>query len=477
MKNLENLRPVGRLERYSTARHDLKFYLGPAVTASYKLSKSYALPLKDYIYRVLGDVIAQHPILSAIPVDEHTQNPYFVRLSEIDLDQCVTFQVRQQDYPWEAETRDAELDELLGSQHSIPYEAPIPFWRLRVLYQSTHFTAAFFYHHALGDGQSGIAFHRTFHKALSSASTGSLAIPVPKIIATPSTPLLPNLEALHPLPVTIWYLLKVLFREWVLSKFWPARDPGLWTGGTCTAPLGQTRVRSLNIPALTTTALKNVCRENGTTITAALQTLIAGVLFAHLPDNFRGLACSGALSARRFLQKDARITDDVMGVFVQDMSESYNRHSFDAAQDSKRDISLLSWSEAQRSRRNIENILSLKGANAEANLLKYVNNFHEELFLSKIGKHRDKSFEVSNLGLVKPGTSAHGESDVEMGRMVFTQSAGVTAAAIQVSVVTGADGCLVLGITWQEGIVEDGLVHDALEGVAAEIERLTSKSQ
>ncbi|EXJ54683.1 hypothetical protein A1O7_10024 [Cladophialophora yegresii CBS 114405] len=476
MENLEKLRPVGRLERYSTARHDLKFYLGPAVTASYKLSKSYSLPLKDYIYKALGDVIARHPILSAIPVDEHTQTPYFVRLPEINLDKCVTLERRQHDYPWEAETRDTELDELLSSQHSIPYGAPRPFWRLRVLYHPSHFTAAFFYHHALGDGQSGIAFHRTFHEALSSAFSGSLAIPVPNIMATPSTPLQPDLEALHPLPVTVWYLLKVLFKEWILSKFWPARNPGLWTGGKCTASLGQTRLRSLNIPALKTTAFKNVCRENGTTITAALQTLIAGMLFAHLPENCTSLTCSGALSTRRFLQKEAGITDDVMGVFMQDMSEIYNRRSFEHAHDSKSELSVLSWPEAQRSRRNIEHTLSLRGANAGTNLLKYVNNFHEDLFLSKIGKHRENSFEVSNLGLVKPYTSGHGGSGLEMGRMVFTQSAGVTAAAIQVSVVTGADGCLVLGFSWQEGIVEDGLVHNVLAGVGAEIGRSTSKA-
>ncbi|KIW62341.1 hypothetical protein PV04_10522 [Phialophora macrospora] len=468
-KNPERLRPVGRLERYSTARHDLKFYLGPAVTASYRLPKNYPLPLKEYVYKALRDVIAQHPVLSAIPVDEHTQNPYFVRLSKIDLNKCVTFTNRQHDYPWMAETRDNELDELLSSQHSIPYEAPNPFWRLCVLSHPEYTTIAFVYHHALGDGQSGIAFHRTFHKALSSAFSMSPAIPVATITPTPSTPLPPNLEALHTLPVTIWFLLKVLFQELILSKIWPTRDPGLWTGGKCTAPLRQTRVRSLNIPPLASTAFKYVCRKNETTITAALQTLIASALFAHLPDNFTRLACSGALSTRRFLQKDAGITDDVMGVFVQDMSETYNRHSFEHAP-------ILPWSEAQRSRRNIEHTLSLKGANAGVNLLKYVNNFHEELFLSKVGQQREKSFEVSNLGLVKPGTAAAGEDEVELGRIVFTQSAGVTAAAIQVSVVTGADGCMVLGFSWQEGIVGDEFVEHVLEVVVAEIERLTSKS-
>src|ERR1700743_949231 len=266
---------LGRLERYSSVRHDLIFYLGPAVTASYELPKNGPLPLKECIYQACRHVIAQHPMLSAISVDEHTQSPYFVRLPKIDLDKCVVFLARQHDIPGGAETRDAELDERLSSQHSKPYEAPNPFWRLCILHHANYFTAAFFYHHAIGDGQSGIAFHRSFHQALCSAVTTSVASAAPDfvdpiLVPTPSMPLLPSLESLHPLPVTIWYLLTVLFRELILSKIWSSRDPGLWCGGKCAAPLGQTRVRSLALSASATLAFKNACRTNGTTITAAL---------------------------------------------------------------------------------------------------------------------------------------------------------------------------------------------------------------
>ncbi|KIW93508.1 uncharacterized protein Z519_06113 [Cladophialophora bantiana CBS 173.52] len=474
MEHFEKLRAVGRLERYSTARHDLKFYLGPAVTASYRLPKGHSQPLKDCIYKALGDVIAQHPILSAIPVDESTQNPYFVRLPEIQLRKCVFFRERRLDYDLDADVeRDIELDELLSTQHSVPYEPPNPFWRVHILTSSAHpsqFTASFLYHHALGDGASGMAFHRSFHSALSkSLSISPADLHSTSVIPSPSTPLLPALESLHPLPVSTWHLLTILFK----NNIWSVRDLGLWTGSKCAAPFGQSCVRHVAFSARSSIAFKTLCRENGTTITGALQTLIAGALFAHLPEKFTKLVCTGALSARRFLPVDARITDDSMGVWILDMSETYTRDRFPQHGNSGQGgRDLLPWTEARRSRQNIERVLSLKGQNAGVGLLGYVNDYQQELFLSKVGKDRDSSFEVSNLGLFKPAAPAEEDERVAIRRMVFTQSAGVTASAIQVSVITGADGCLVLGVSWQKGIVDDGLVEKAMQAVNAEVKRL-----
>ncbi|OAP55345.1 hypothetical protein AYL99_10318 [Fonsecaea erecta] len=479
MESFEKLRPIDRLERYSTARHDLKFYFGPAVTASYRLPRSHAPRLKECIYQALGDVVTRHPILSAIVVDESTQKPYFVRLPEIHLDRCVHFQARHRDYdPAVEEQRDVELDEFFSTWHGGPYEPPDPFWRLYILTSPAHpsnFTASFFYHHALGDGASGMAFHRAFHSALSEAISTpptKLLAPAP-VISSSSTPLLPSLESLHPLPVSPWHLLTVLFKH----KIWSSRDPGLWTGSKCTTPLGLPGARHLAFSALNTTAFKDVCREHGTTITAALQTLIAGALFSHLSEKFTKLACSGALSARRFLPTDAGITDDSMGVWVLGMSDTYTRDNFRqrGSGSGQGEYDLLPWTEAQRSRRNIEHVLSLEGRNTEVGLLGYVNDYQQELFLSKVGKDRDASFDVSNLGVFKPATAtvSEGSQEVEIGRMLFTQSPGVTAGVFQVSVVTGPDGCLVLGVTWQNGVVDDELVEKVMESVKEEVERLT----
>lgn len=420
-------------------------------------------------------MVAEHTILSAIPVDEHTQEPYFVRLPEIDLGKCVVFQERQSPIPSPDGERDVELDELLSKQHSMTYEAPNPFWRLCILTSSPQarvFTAAFFFHHALGDGGSGMAFHRSLHRALNNAISGLQDGAVNVTIVSPSTPLLPSLESLHPLPVTTWHLLKVIFKE----KIWGSSpDPGLWTGGNCKVPLGQPRIRHLAFSAASTTEFKNLCRKNDASITTALQTLLAGAIFSHLPARYTTLTCTVPLSARRLLPQDAGITDDAIGVWYQDMSETYTRGNFKQHQGTSIDV--LPWSEAQRSRRSVEKALALNGANAGVNLLRFVNNFQQELFLSKVGKDRGQSLEVSNLGLFKTAHSSKRDGDgneVKIGRMIFTQSSGVTASAIQVSVITGTDGCLVLGVSWQQGVVDDELVEKVLDSVEAEVHRLTN---
>ncbi|EXJ91139.1 hypothetical protein A1O1_04248 [Capronia coronata CBS 617.96] len=472
MDGFERLRPVGRLERWSTAQHGLKFYFNVALTASYQLPEGCSSPLKHYIYDACRVAVGRHPILSAIPVDEDTNEPHFVRLPKIDLDRCVSFHERQHEAlqgpndaaagPGSDTNRDTDLDALLTTQHNISFAPPHPFWRLCVLTDAAHphrLTAAFVFHHALGDGNSAVAFHRTLCQALSEAVSTVSDKTVPTIIPSPSTALLPNVEALHPMPLSISYLLTVLFKE----KIWSSRDPGLWTGSKIQLPLVN-RVHHLAFSQPSTTSFVNACRANGTTVTAGLQTVIAGALFAHLPDTFTTLNCGAVISTRRWLPPDV-IDDDSMGVYFQDCTEDYRRQDFRTE--------MLPWDEARRSRKTLETVLSLKGKNATPNLLRYVNNYQKEIFLPKISKDRDSSYEVSNLGVVK-GTKGkeEGGSGVEMGRMVFTQSAVVTGRAIEVSVVTGQDGCLVLGFTWQKGVVEDTLMEQVISGVEEEVQRL-----
>jgi hypothetical protein len=224
---------------------------------------------------------------------------------------------------------------------------------------------------------------------------------------------------------------------------------------------------------------KGLCRKNETTITAALQTLIAGMLFSNLPSECTSLACATPFSARRFLEPSSAVDDDSMGVFVLDGHETYQKSSFIQFRSvaGQHNIMLLPWSEAQRSRRDMQKIVEQRGKNTGVGLLKFVGDFQKELFQSKVGKDRDSSYEISNLGLYKAVTlSDDNAQSVSIGRMIFTQSAGVTASAVQISVLTGADGCMVLGFTWQEGVVDDDLIGRIVEGANAEILRLVREA-
>ncbi|KAF7715351.1 Uncharacterized protein PECH_001415 [Penicillium ucsense] len=465
MEKFERLRSVGRLEQYSTARHQAGFYLNVAVTATYVLPQSFQLSLKDYIYRACETLIAEHAALSAIPAADETQQPYFVRLPQIDLDRVVEFQERKLSHASNAEVDEAgdllpdlELQTLLERQHNTPFSAPDAYWRLCVLTDSTNthmFTAAFVFHHALGDGTSGKAFHRTLLRAL-----GHHVAVTKSIIQSPSTPMLPNIEQIHPMPLSIWYLAQKIFH----AKIYSYRNPGLWSGGKIQLE-GGTQVRLVPFSKSLVTSLRAICRREQATITALLQVVLARSLFANLPDRYTHLVCSGAISCRRWLP--AEITDEVMGVYVTDSEESYLRHAtMDMPMPDKG-----FWNEARRSRLNIIASLNREGRDTGPNLLQYVDDFQKELCFSKLGCERDKSYEVSNIGVLSCDDAAPDKPRIE--GMVFSQCASVVGNAIGVSVVTGADGCMVLAVTWQEGVVETALIENVIGCLKVELKGLS----
>ena len=91
-----------------------------------------------------------------------------------------------------------------------------------------------------------------------------------------------------------------------------------------------------------------------------------------------------------------------------------------------------------------------------------------KMFSEKVGKARGSSFDVSNIG----GLAAGGRNGWKMGRVLFSRSAFVAGSAFSTGLVTGPDGCLVLGFVWQEGVVERELMMDVIETARKEIERL-----
>lgn len=445
------------MEQYSTARHQAGFYLNVAVAATYHLPDTYVLSVKDYVYQACEAAIVQHPALSATVADDHTQDPYYVRLPQLDLDRIVTMQDRQPGLlATEANGEpapDLDLQTLLATEHNAPFKAPDAFWRIRVLrdIQDQHqFTVVFIYHHAIGDGTSGKAFHQTFLRALT--STGSQK--TKSIIPSPRDALLPNIELISSMSLSFPYLAKKLFR----AKIYSRRPSGLWTGSKILNP-SQTRVRLVPFSKLLVSAVRDLCRAHKTTVTALLQTVVARALFANLPDAFTRLVSTGSLSCRRWLPV---ITDEMVGVWVQGYEESYTRNAVSAL-----------WDEARRSRKTILSVLKMKGKDSSASLLQFVDDYQKELCLFKVGKDRETSFEVSNVGAVPPQMNS---SKPAIQGMVFSQSASVMGNAVQFSAVTGGDGCLVLSVSWQQGVVEPDLINETVESIKQDLYALAEVS-
>lgn len=86
-----------------------------------------------------------------------------------------------------------------------------------------------------------------------------------------------------------------------------------------------------------------------------------------------------------------------------------------------------------------------------------------------MGQARPTALELSNVGKLAPSNQP---KDYELQSILFSQSAGACSGAIKVSAATGRDGRLTLGFSYQEGVVEDGMV----EGMVQAFESILQKA-
>ncbi|KAL2842401.1 alcohol acetyltransferase [Aspergillus pseudoustus] len=444
--DLVPLRPLGNLEKYSTTRSHLGIYLNVGLTARYK--RPSGAPVKPALFRALSILISKHPILSAIPAAIETPNPYWVRLPQITLCEVVKFD-EDNAYSRGSSAREY-LDDVIEEQHNRPFERSLsqilPFWRICVVERSElpiDFDLVFIFHHSLMDTKSAMSFHEELERYMAEDDGSDLVIDV---VETPPMPLLPSLEELYTLAVS---------EEFAGSQEMPSMPvPDSWTAAPQTVPV-KTCFSSLWLSTAQSRKLKNMSRKEKTSVTAALQTLIAASLFSVLPLRYHTLQTECAVSLRRFLQDP--VTGTSLGCYVGTLSIPYSR------------IPSFTWSEARRTKEIIEQVIAKKGGDMPVGYLQHVPNMHQWM-LRKLGHTRASGFELSNVGRV---SDPQGGYRFEIQGMLFSQSSSACSAAIKVSAVTGRDGRSVLGFTWQEGIVESDMIEQIKEALQAQVEGLT----
>lgn len=458
---------VGYLEQYSSARHSLGLYHNVAVSASYSSSVP-NVALQKVIYPALSEVIRQHPVLSAIVKDEDTSAPYFARLPLIDLNKCVSFVSRKRAHAVD-HVKDAELDELLEEQHNTDFKGDFgqrPFWRLIILTETgdiSQFFAIFVFHHAVGDGQSGAAFHRSFYSALSKIPNIEQLIleestTLTTSVVSPHEPLVPSLESLHKLPLSVVFILKALWYSW-----YPPSTSGLWTALPVADDLSQTRTRyrSFAIPQDITRRLLEISRAHSTTLTATIEVLLADVLFVHLPPEISTLRCNGSISFRQFLPNEI-VSENSIGTWLSTYTHDHSRsEQIEVARP-------FPWEEAKEVKSTIYAEVAKNGSNSVIGLLRYAGDIRSFL-LDKLGKQRNTSFEISNLGLFK---SPLYSPTWRIGRILFSQSFNVVGAPFSANMITGGDGCLSIGFSWLDGVVDEDLIEKVMCDLQVELEKL-----
>ncbi|KAF7165601.1 hypothetical protein CNMCM6106_001682 [Aspergillus hiratsukae] len=465
---LEKLRPLGTLEQVSASCHHLGFFSNVGLSAQYKRSESPSpavTDLRGLIHAAAGDVVRKHRIFFAIPVNEGAPNPYFACLPSIDLSQTITFIDRSQPSAG-TEGDDKELDAVLEDQHNTDFKADygtLPFWRLVILQSSggNEFTASFIYHHAIGDGVSGLAFHNAFRTALEAASASSLPDYETENIITPdgNTSVLPPLDELHPLPIN------------PTPPPPPTTNLKEWTGSIINVPC-MSRWASFYLSPSASKAFVQECKERKLSVTSALSSIIATVLFRNLPSSVEALTCIIPVSLRPWLKLSREVAHNAIGTYF-----DATRVQFTRADQTSRDSSVVDvWSGAQHVSNSINDYLGNVSPSGEPYTSVAVFNTIPDVsvvFNSLLGKPRDAAFEVTNVGLFSPATTSQTAEDArwQVGNVLLSRSSAVPGAAVTASVVTGGNGVMALGFSWQEGVVENGLIDNVRQGVRKYFEK------
>ena len=433
--------------------------------ASYEIDTRFLCKhgLDALTFTALRRMIDHHPAMSVSIEDEDSANPSWVRLPVIDLKRVVRIHTVDEG---NAET---SFRDIIEAAHRLPFEelGDLPLWFVVLIQhrttsssgQSTSETqtvdVGFFWHHGFGDGVSGLAFHLDFLDALNDLSKNEIApLPVETIVIPPKLDLLPSIEEAHTLPLSIFFLIKQVFKL-ILPR---ATDKFLWTGNPLCSEKNITNLRTLFLPADSLMALLSICRENNVTFTSLLIVVIARVLATVYPG-FGRFRCKTAITFRRFTGTSNR----AMVNYASSISHTFSLHPKMGSIQCGGDFS---WSAVRACCREIK-AATASPKNHGVALLRYLNDYSRWL-QNQIGTKRIDSFEVSNVGVMDGGFDDENKV-AKVKRILFSQSSNVMGPAYVFSVGTAKGGELGIALTWQHGIVDSESVDRVLVGLSGEL--------
>ena len=453
-----------------------------AYTASYQAPDAIfsGTSLVPLIYGALHVVAAQHPALSCGIIDEDHPDPAFICLDEIDLQHCVVFKHVSEQLSSPSQ-RTKILEEILAHEHSLlwPHLSTRPTWKLLVVpylagnYGSTRplIDISFIFHHALFDGLSGPAFHRSFLNALNRPEAYESTDPI--IHVSKSVELPPPVEDKLCLRVTYRHLLWELFATYLpaLARPFASSTNTPWTGYPASLPTTSSyvsHVRIIDVPADRLHTILTQCKQEHSTFTAALHGIIVQCLSQLVPDA-PAFVGSTPYSVRSFTGTAADEMVNQVSViattYPRDLIESVQKKSGTGLPD-RADIyvigrQLLQDLQTSKSAFPVDNILSL---------LQYLSDYHA-YFRKQLGRPRGATFEVSNLGVFRPSPSPPAEDNAaedeghgwNIERVLFTQGGSVVGNALSFNCASVEGGPLTVSLTWQEGAVETILAERLLQ--------------
>ncbi|KAJ7473656.1 alcohol acetyltransferase [Mycena galericulata] len=412
---MSRLRQIGNLERYMATRNFLHQDSCVVSSARYTAEDNSALT-SEYLFPALRMLIETHASLGVrFDGSEESSDVAFFRLPSIDLSRIVNFSSNE-------DLRDAMEKHL---SRGFDTQGDTPLWRLEVLPGNI---VLFAVHHAIGDGLSGAAFHRSLFQALQHFghpnSTSSSVVQVPEI------PMLPPIEDLTDLKPSLLEIIRVGYHIVVP----PSKKT--WTGNPVPkAPSLKTHVRFVTFSASDVRDLTTACRSHNASITSVLYVLVVCALSRCLLSRepgkgYKNIASFVAISLRGI----AGVSQDVMCNYVS------IHHAFPPL------ATEFLWERATRYAAELQ--AQKQKSRAMVGMLRFMKGRLVDYMQGQLGKKREAGLILSNLGRFHAGPEVEGRWKI--GEVCFAQCDVVMGAAFAMNVVGDPTGALNISFSWGE---------------------------
>ncbi|KAG6890021.1 hypothetical protein C0992_003366 [Termitomyces sp. T32_za158] len=394
---------------------------------------------KSTVYDALARVIEAHTALG-VRLKYPAKDAVFERLDKVDLSEVVEF---SENHGLEA-TIEVQLLRKFGVTSNLPL------WRVVILGDDT---VCFAWHHGIGDGKSGLAFHRAFLASLRlNESRGGSSIVIP-----PKNDLVPPIETLVDLSPSWAKIVSTLFGLFAPVSW--TRAAHSWTGSQVPTEITfQNNVRLLELSPNVVSALLNLCRSHKATITSTIHALAVSVISdLVMPDKYTAISSIVPISLRSL----SGTSDDVMCNHVSSL------HSHTKVNPT------FSWEYASQYAAELRSYV--KKSVEEIGMLPYLNGRYDEFFRGMLGKKRHGGFELSNVGRFEVENSSPDRPAWSTGRMVFAQCDVIVGAALKLNVVGDAIGGITMSVIWGAGSVSDDFAERFIVKFRKGIEKILSE--
>ena len=397
-----------------------------------------------------------HAGLSVCIVDETGPDPKYGRMAEVDITKVIRFLDRDEN----------DLSEIMEEEFMNVIDASkgLPLWRITVTSDNV---VIFAWHHTIGDGQSGLAVLRTLLSGLNKISgtpTLESDTSYESVKSSSSLELTPTIESLTDLSVsfsTLFFAIAGLLipQGWIKRKIWTGNDV---ENSTCDKV--KTEVRIVSISPSTSSRLLALSKQHGATLTSTLHVLAVSVLSKLIVENdpkrqFSRISSSVPTSLRPLAQLPPSVMCEAVSSYSKTEPLFLNGFSWEKASAYNREL-----------HKSIPKTRELIGS------LKYLYGRYEDFFKGKLGKKRERSFEISNVGVFKLNVEGETASPdgAEWGieKAYFAQDDGVTGAALKINVAGSPDGGVNACVTFGASAVDQSLAESFVKELKASIEKL-----